>query len=124
MSIDRFHFIAKGDEPDEIKSLPESRLGMGPGQGTHTIYVMRAGVEQPGGPLPPAGEALRATEEEAREIEQFEADVRAGKVAWCDACEEWVPRDEMRDDPWGSRERICIDCLADQGIEDPEMKEQ
>lgn len=100
-------------------------LEWGPGQGAHTIYVMRAGVERPGGPLPHRPRRrCEPTEEEAREIKQFEADVRAGKVVWCDACEEWVPRDEMRDDPWGSGERICIDCLADQGIEGPKMKEQ
>ena len=119
MSIDRFHFIAKGDDPSDIESLPEPRLGMGPG--SRRPYHLRDACGRraaPGGPLPHRPRRrCEPTEEEAREIKQFEADVRAGKVVWCDACEEWVPRDEMRDDPWGSGERICIDCLADQGIE-------
>jgi hypothetical protein len=88
------------------------------------IVLTLNGVEQPGGPLPPAEEALRAYEEEAREIEQFEADVRAGKVAWCDACEEWVPSVQMRPNPWEGGPPMCIDCLADQEFEGPEMKEE
>jgi len=52
MSIDKFHFIAKGENPSDIayrfnpdESLPERLLGAWPGEGTHTIYVMWGGVE-------------------------------------------------------------------------------
>jgi hypothetical protein len=52
MSIDIFHFIRKGENPSDIRSRftphesPLRRLlGAGPGEGTHTIYEMRAGVE-------------------------------------------------------------------------------
>lgn len=88
------------------------------------IALTLDGIEQPVGPLPPTEEALRAYEEEGRQWEELQADIRAGKVERCEDCEEWVPADEMRDDPWGGGERLCIDCLADQGIEDPEMKEE
>jgi len=55
MSIDKFHLIAKGENPSDIThrvqphdSLPEPRLGERPGEGTQTIYEMRAGVEPRG----------------------------------------------------------------------------
>jgi hypothetical protein len=57
------------------------------------------------------------------EDKRLAADILDGKVEWCETCEEWAPADEMRDDSRGIGERICIDCLADQGIEDPEIKE-
>ena len=43
------------------------------------IVLTLNGVEQPGGPLPPAEEALRAYEEEGRQWETLQADIRAGK---------------------------------------------
>ena len=88
------------------------------------ISLTLNGVEQPGGTLPPTAEAARAYEEEAKQIEEFQADIRAGKIEGCESCEEWVPAEEMRANPWGGGGRLCIDCLADQGIEDPEMKEE
>src|SRR5580658_2646691 len=52
MSIDKFHFIAKDENPSDIaymfkpdESSLERLLGAGPGENTHTIYVMWGGVE-------------------------------------------------------------------------------
>lgn len=52
MSIDKFHFVAKGGNPSDIadrvkpdESLPERPLEAWPGDGTHTIYAMWGGVE-------------------------------------------------------------------------------
>lgn len=45
MSIDRFHKVAKGENPRVIESLPEPQLGARPPEGTHTIYEIRTGVE-------------------------------------------------------------------------------
>jgi hypothetical protein len=52
MSIDKFHFIAKGENPGDIaytlephESPLERLLGAGPGRGTHTIHVTWGGVE-------------------------------------------------------------------------------
>jgi hypothetical protein len=52
MSIDKFHFISKGENPSDVahkfksdEPLPERRLDAWHGEGTHTIYEMQAGVE-------------------------------------------------------------------------------
>jgi hypothetical protein len=50
--------------------------------------------------------------------EQMLADIKAGKVFWCETCECWVPMDEKREDPWGGDWPVCIDCIADQGLDD------
>ncbi len=50
--------------------------------------------------------------------ERVLADIRAGRVFWCEDCESWVQMDEKRQDPWGGDWPICIDCLADSGLED------
>jgi hypothetical protein len=88
------------------------------------IVLTLDGVEQLGGPLPPTEEALREYEEEGREWAALQVDIQAGKVGWCESCEEWVLKEEIRDHPWGDDERICIDCLAMNGIADPLMEEE
>jgi hypothetical protein len=52
MSIDKFHFIAKGENPNDIaygfkpdESLPDRLSGAWTRECTHTIYVMWGGVE-------------------------------------------------------------------------------
>ena len=50
--------------------------------------------------------------------EQVLADIRAGRVFWCETCECWVPIGERREDPFGSEWPICIDCLQDSGLPD------
>ena len=46
------------------------------------------------------------------------ADITAGRVFSCETCECWVPMNEKRQDPWGGEWPVCIDCLADQGLDD------
>ena len=53
-----------------------------------------------------------------RRYERFLADIRAGRVFWCETCECWVPIEEERPDPWGGDWSMCIDCMFDQGLED------
>jgi hypothetical protein len=55
--------------------------------------------------------------------ERVLADIRAGRVSWCEDCETWVPAEEMRADPWGGDWRMCIDCIADQGLDDSPVSE-
>lgn len=55
--------------------------------------------------------------------ERVLADIRAGKVFWCETCECWVPIDEKREDPWGGDWPVCIDCLADSGLADSLVSE-
>ena len=50
--------------------------------------------------------------------ERVLADIKAGRVSWCEDCESWVPVEEMRPDPWGGDWPMCIDCIADQGLDD------
>ena len=50
--------------------------------------------------------------------EQMLADIKSGKLFWCGTCECWVPMDEKREDPWGGDWPVCIDCIADQGLND------
>jgi hypothetical protein len=58
-------------------------------------------------------DALRSTRHTSNE-----GRIRAGKVLWCEDCECWVPVEEMRPDPWGGNWQMCIDCIADQGLDD------
>jgi hypothetical protein len=50
--------------------------------------------------------------------ERVLADIRAGTVSWCEECECLVPVEEMRANPWGGDCPMCIDCIADQGLDD------
>jgi hypothetical protein len=52
------------------------------------------------------------------QMEELISNIRAGKVSWCEDCESWVPSEESRPDPWGGDWPMCIDCIADQGLDD------
>jgi hypothetical protein len=60
-----------------------------------------------------AGMRDDATEEEKR----LAAEILGRKIKWCGQCDQWVLPEEMRPE-------MCIDCLAENELEDPEMKEQ
>ena len=53
-----------------------------------------------------------------RRHERVLADIRAGRVFWCEDCESWVPADEMRPSPWGGDWPMCVECLAESRLED------
>lgn len=53
-----------------------------------------------------------------RRYERFLADIRAGRVFWCETCECWVPIEEERPDPWGGDWSMCAECLTDSWLED------
>jgi hypothetical protein len=55
---------------------------------------------------------------EIRSRECLLADIRAGKVFWCESCEGWAPIDEKRQDPWGGDWPACAECLAESGLQD------
>jgi hypothetical protein len=55
--------------------------------------------------------------------ERLLADIRAGRVFWCETCECWVPIDEKRQDPLGGNWPVCEECLADSGLEDSLVSE-
>jgi len=50
------------------------------------------------------------------QMEELIANIRAGKV-WCEDCDSWVPVEEIRPNPWGGDWPMCIDCIADQGLD-------
>ena len=50
--------------------------------------------------------------------ERLLADIRAGRVFWCDDCECWCPMGEKRQAPWSSDWFVCIECLEDSGLLD------
>lgn len=68
----------------------------------------------------------RATwEEDATEEQKKLADeILHKKVVWCGQCEEWVLPGELRPNAWDQGPPMCIDCMAENEIEDPEMKEE
>jgi hypothetical protein len=61
---------------------------------------------------------MQYVEMRIKQMEGLVADIRAGKLLWCEDCECWVPVEEMRPDPWGGNWQMCIDCIADQGLDD------
>jgi hypothetical protein len=50
--------------------------------------------------------------------------IKAGKLGWCEDCESWVPVEELRPNPLGGDWPVCIDCLADSGLEDSLVTEE
>jgi hypothetical protein len=68
------------------------------------------------------GAGLRDDADE--EEKKLAADIRAGKVAWCGQCEEWELPGEWRPNTWDQGAPMCIECMAENEIKDPEMKEE
>jgi hypothetical protein len=56
--------------------------------------------------------------------ERVLADIRAGKVFWCEGCKCWVPIDEKRQDPWAGDWPVCAECLANSSLEDNLVTEE
>jgi hypothetical protein len=66
---------------------------------------------------------MQYVETRIRQMEELIANIRAGKVFWCEDCESWVPVEELRPNPWGGDWLMCIDCIADQGLDDSLVSE-
>lgn len=54
------------------------------------------------------------------QMEELLENIKAGRLGWCEDCDCWVPTEELRPNPWGTDcdWPMCIECLADQGLDD------
>jgi len=63
-------------------------------------------------------------EDATEEDKQLAVEILAKKVVWCAMCDEWVLPKELRPNTRDQGPPMCIDCMADNNIPDPEMEEE
>ena len=57
-------------------------------------------------------------ENSIKQMEERIGKIRASQIHYCGMCDGWVPVEEIRADPLGGDFPICIDCLAENNLED------